>query len=104
MVTKEELEKLVYSKTTGTTNLEFMKKWAGPKVLGFLSKNKIEAFTSEGFNTNSWDGSHFLRYNIVSGKVVHDCSVALIDGDYKLGPEDQDRFMNTIKNVVEKIE
>lgn len=101
MVTKEDLEKLIYSKKTTTRNLESMCAWAGSGVIEYVKKNVGTRFRSRMW-PSARDSSYYFYFDLESGKVSYYYSMASRDPNLLLNEKDHKKiFMETLKYAIE---
>lgn len=70
---KERLSKKLGEITQESKNLKLMHEYFGKEN---IEKLPFKSISIGGLYTNSWDGSHTLDVNFVTGKVHQSCTVA----------------------------
>ena len=96
---KERLSKKLAEITQESKNLKLMNEYFGKEN---IEKLPFKNITIGGLYTNSWDGSHTLDVNFVTGRVHQRCSVADI-GDILIKESELKIIEKAIHERLEKL-
>ena len=96
---KERLSKKLAEITQESKNLKLMHEYFGKEN---IEKLPFKNITVCGLYTNSWDGSHTLDVNFITGKVHQSCSVADI-GDILIKESELKIIEKAIHERLEKL-
>lgn len=96
---KEKLTEKLAELTKENKNLKLMYEYFGKEN---IEKLPFKNISIGGLYTNSWDGSHTLRVDFLTGKVHQSCSVADI-GDILIGESELKIIEKAIYERLEKL-
>ena len=96
---KERLSKKLAEITQESKNLKLMHEYFGKEN---IEKLPFKNITIGGLYTNSWDGSHTLEVNFVTGRVHQSCTVADV-GDILIKESELKIIEKAIHERLEKL-